>query len=273
MISESNKIIQALWIGGELSLMEQLTINSFIKHGHTFHLYCYEEITTKLPKELIVKDANEILDKKHVFSYNNYNQFGHGKGSVSGFSDIFRYKLLHDKGNWWVDMDVTCLAPLNIETDYYFRKHHELDAVGNVMKVPKGSALMKHCFEKAFAEVDANNKDWHKPINILNEGIQKLDLSMFIGDGISNRDWWVELLAFLYSNKKFPEAWKFVHWTNENFRAYHMDKSKFKINSSYGKLLFENEVVRNHFTFSEKLSNAMKYNSIHKLIKGYYKPF
>jgi len=52
MISESNKIIQALWIGGELSLMEQLTINSFIKHGHTFHLYCYEEITTKLPKEL-----------------------------------------------------------------------------------------------------------------------------------------------------------------------------------------------------------------------------
>ena len=96
---------------------------------------------------------------------------------------------------------------------------------------------------------------------------------MFIGDGISNRDWWVELLAFLYSNKKFPEAWKFVHWTNENFRAYHMDKSKFKINSSYGKLLFENEVVRNHFTFSEKLSNAMKYNSIHKLIKGYYKPF
>jgi len=273
MINESNKIVQGLWIGGELSLMELLTLYSFIKQGHTFHLYCYDEITTKIPKEVVIKDANEILDRKHVFSYKNYNQFGHGKGSVSGFSDIFRYKLLHDCGNWWVDMDVTCLSPLNIETEYYFRKHHELDAVGNVMKAPKGNLLMKYCFEKAITEVDENNKDWHKPINILNQGIHQFNLTTFIGDGISNRDWWVELLAFLYSNKKFPEAWKFVHWTNENFRAYQMDKNKFKINSRYGKLLFENGVVENSFSFSEKLSNAIKYNSIHKLIKGYYKPF
>ena len=43
-----NPPIQSLWIGGKLSLMEQLTINSFINNGHEFHLYVYDEIETPM---------------------------------------------------------------------------------------------------------------------------------------------------------------------------------------------------------------------------------
>jgi hypothetical protein len=31
-----------------------------------------------------------------------------GKGTYAGFSDLFRYKMLFDRGGWWVDTDVVC---------------------------------------------------------------------------------------------------------------------------------------------------------------------
>jgi hypothetical protein len=108
-MTEDNKIVHGLWVGSELSALELLSIKSFLFHGHEFHLWLYESIQTPLPDGVIVQDANKILAKKHVFRYKNKSNFGHGKGSLAGFSDIFRYKLLYDKGGWWADMDITCL--------------------------------------------------------------------------------------------------------------------------------------------------------------------
>jgi hypothetical protein len=34
-----NDIIQGLWVGPELSVMEQLSVSSFLRHGHQYHLY------------------------------------------------------------------------------------------------------------------------------------------------------------------------------------------------------------------------------------------
>ena len=99
-----SKIIQSLWIGNELSNIEKLCINSYIKNGHTFHLYTYDEIKN-VPKECVIKDAQEILPKDDIFAYNS----GLGKGSFSAFSNYFRYKLLELKGNWWTDTDIVCL--------------------------------------------------------------------------------------------------------------------------------------------------------------------
>src|SRR5690606_11724688 len=134
---KSNDIINALWIGKHLSLIEILTIRSFLDNGHSFRLFVYEEIATPLPEGCELADANSILPESAVFRYKNKSQYGQGKGSVSGFSDIFRYKMLHDSGGWWVDMDVTCLKHFDFDEEYIFRYHHELPAVGNVMKCPK----------------------------------------------------------------------------------------------------------------------------------------
>ena len=55
-----NKIIQGLWIGPELSVMEQLSIASFLRNGHEYHLYVYDELK-HVPSGTILKDANQNI--------------------------------------------------------------------------------------------------------------------------------------------------------------------------------------------------------------------
>ena len=56
-----SNIIQGLWIGDSLSTMEQLSISSFLKNNHEYHLYTYNDIKN-IPEETIIKDGNEISD-------------------------------------------------------------------------------------------------------------------------------------------------------------------------------------------------------------------
>ena len=96
-----NDIIQSLWIGDKISNIEKLCINSYLKNGHSFHLYAYNDIEG-VPSDCTLKDASKILPKEDVFAYN----VGIGKGSYSAFSNYFRYKLLDLKGGWWTDTDI-----------------------------------------------------------------------------------------------------------------------------------------------------------------------
>ena len=232
---EDNKIVNGLWIGKRLSQVELLTINSFLKNGHTFVLWTYETLENDLPQEVILKDASQIIPKEEVFCYKNSNQFGHGKGSYAGFSDLFRYKLLYEFGGWWVDMDVTCLRPFTFEEPYVFRIHHDFPVVGNIMKCPKGSELMKRCYEQGIACVDENNKDWNLPIQILNDTIKELGLSIYIKT-ISNHDKWNDVRKMLFKDVNFPESWWAIHWINEEWRRNNIDKNIFYKGSSIGKL-------------------------------------
>ena len=59
-------IVQSLWVGNSLSNMEVCCIQSFLKHGFTFHLYTYENVK-RIPKGTVIKDANEIMDEKEIF--------------------------------------------------------------------------------------------------------------------------------------------------------------------------------------------------------------
>ncbi len=98
--------IQSLWIGSPLSKLEQLTIQSFIAHGHEFHLYVYDDVQG-VPDAAVVKDGNEILPAAEVFR-DDHN-------SVASFSDWFRFALLTHKGGYWVDMDIVCLKPFDFD--------------------------------------------------------------------------------------------------------------------------------------------------------------
>ncbi|HKB65528.1 MAG TPA: hypothetical protein VKC61_06695 [Pyrinomonadaceae bacterium] len=68
MSADLNKTIQGLWIGRELSLMEQLSISSFLQNGHDYHLYVYEEVKN-VPAGTVVRNANEILPAARIFQY------------------------------------------------------------------------------------------------------------------------------------------------------------------------------------------------------------
>ncbi|MCB9204936.1 MAG: hypothetical protein H6603_08170 [Flavobacteriales bacterium] len=256
---EGNRIVNGLWIGPRLSLLERLTIKSFVDNGHEFRLWCYGKLEEDVPNGSFLMNANDILDESRVFRYRNRNQFGHGKGSVSGFSDIFRYKLLHDLGGWWVDMDVTCLKPLDFSAPYYFRAHHELPLVGNVMKAPKGCTLMQHCFEQASAGVTENNTDWHKPITILAENVETLKLKEHVQSEHSTTDQWDVLRRYLYTNEPLPESWFYVHWMNEEWRTRGLDKYDFRIGSAYFLRLVQHGLVENDFTGFNRWKNNVRF--------------
>lgn len=226
MIQEnSNQIIHGMWIGTHLSRLELLSIQSFLDNGHQFWLWTYSDMITPLPAGVCVKDAGQIIPAESVFSYRHGNQFGHGKGSYAGFSDVFRYKLLYEYGGWWADMDITCLRPLDFENPYVFRSHDVLPVVGNLMKCPAGSKLMWDCYEEASQAVDEHNTDWMKPISILNRNIEKHHLSAYIVPDLSNVDRW-EIVDFYrsYPARISPRYYVF-HWMNEEWRSRGLDKN------------------------------------------------
>lgn len=219
-----NKNVNGLWIGTQLSEIELLTINSFLHHGHTFILWTYGDVEN-VPEGVIVKDANEIIGEDRVFKYPEDSKLKWGKGSYAGFSDIFRYKLLYEKGGWWVDMDLTCLKPFNFEDDYFFRSHWKYKVVGNAMKCPKGSTLMLDCYNQSRQEVSENNLNWHKPIEILNQHIRKLDLLKYRHRGLFNNDHAFLLRKFLKRDSNIPGKWYGIHWCNSSGKLQYSDKS------------------------------------------------
>lgn len=209
--------VHALWIGSDrLENLEKLTIKSFIKNGAEFNLWVYDSIKD-VPLGVKVRDGREILPESMIFRYPPVMYLNLGANSLVGFSELFRYKVLYELGGWWSDMDVTCLKPLSSHTtEYYFRFHGVLSVVGNIMKAPPKSELMKLCFEKAVKEVNDKQKDWHHAIRILCYYIENLGLSKFVRYDTCNLDsafpFYRDFLGREGSLSDIPSEWDFIHW-------------------------------------------------------------
>ena len=126
-------IIQSLWVGPNLSNLEKLSIKSFIDNGHKYHLYVYDKVEG-IPEGVEIKDANEILHKAHIFRYKN--------GSISAFTNIFRFVLLYKRGGYWVDTDLICLKKLPFkEKDIIFasepfKDYKTTTPTSSLLKIP-----------------------------------------------------------------------------------------------------------------------------------------
>lgn len=134
-------IIQGLWIGPELSVMEQMSVASFVQNGHEYHLYVYDEMKN-VPAGAVVKDANEILPSSSIFQYK-------GRPSYAGFANFFRYKLVFERGGWWADADTVCLRPFDFAEEYVFSSEvcdGEEVINSGVFKAPAGSLAMAYAW-------------------------------------------------------------------------------------------------------------------------------
>lgn len=135
-------IIQGLWIGAALSKMERLSIASFLSHGYEFHLYTYGEVSGVAPG-VVLRDAAEILPASRIFFYPHEKFYG-------AFANFFRYKLLLERGGWWVDLDMVCLAPFAFAAEHVVATEDAPDGpmptVG-LLRAPAGSALMAEACE------------------------------------------------------------------------------------------------------------------------------
>jgi len=122
--------------------MEQLSIASFLQNGHEYHLYVYDELKN-VPATTVLKDANEILPASRIFQYKH-------QASYAGFANFFRYKLLLERGGWWVDTDVVCLKVFDFPEAHVYAsevdKDHEVINSG-IIKAPAGSSVMAYAWE------------------------------------------------------------------------------------------------------------------------------
>ena len=151
-------IFQSLWLGKRLSVMEQLSIRSFLDQGYSFHLYTYQDVEN-IPQGTTICRGEEILPADEIFCY----QSGYGKGSYSAFSNCFRYKLLLDRGGWWTDLDSVCLRPLDFDDQHVLGNERVPDGrcqpAAGLIKVPPGSRLIAYCWE-ACRKVDRSRIVW-----------------------------------------------------------------------------------------------------------------
>lgn len=171
-----NEPVQSLWIGGELSPMEQLSIASFLARGHEYHLYSYGEVGN-LPEGALLKNAGAILPQATVFQYRKHP-------SYSAFSNFFRYKLLLQKGGWWADSDVVCLKPLAFDEPYVFaseRVEGREVAASAVIKAPAGSEIMAFNWHLCLASPDPAGAAWGEfGPRLMARAINKFGLGSFL---------------------------------------------------------------------------------------------
>jgi hypothetical protein len=118
-------------------------MKSFIDHGHEYDLYSYDSVA--VPEGVRVLDANEILPRSEIFFYRR----GGGRGSVAGFTDMFRYRLLMLRGGWWVDTDVVCLSSKIPEGEIFIERESEELICNAIIKFPKGHEFVKTLYEKS----------------------------------------------------------------------------------------------------------------------------
>ncbi|MBV9331621.1 MAG: glycosyltransferase [Alphaproteobacteria bacterium] len=214
MIHPDNAI-HGLWIGRELSKLEKLTLLSFLKHGHEFNLWVYDELDEPLPSGVTLRDAATILPRERIFLKSEADPSGVGRGSYGPFSDLFRYKLLHDEGGIWVDMDLTCLRAFDFAEPYVFRAH-QIGLIGNLIKVPKGSELMRRTFEQADRIAD-ENVSWLALNKTLRNAVHQLQLDGFIRKDIVNEGSLEGTIARFAGSayRAPPPNWYGIHWGNE----------------------------------------------------------
>jgi len=222
--THENKIIQGLWIGSELSVMERLSIDSFLSNGHEYHLYVYDHVRN-VPRNTRVKDASEILPPSMIFQYEKHKSF-------SAFSNFFRYKLLLERGGWWADADMVCLKPFDFSHEYVFSSEMangtEFINCG-VIKAPRGSPAMAYAWDICRAKKPETLAWGEVGPRLMSESIKRLSLEGFVMPSrvfcpFGYKEW----DSVLDPNK----VWSFdndncaIHLWNEMWRRNERDKNQ-----------------------------------------------
>jgi glycosyltransferase involved in cell wall biosynthesis len=229
-LSRDNKIIHGMWFGPRLSRLELLTLHSFTHYGHDFHLWAYDDLTRHdLPKGVVLRDAEEIISRKDVFSKSSRDrETGVGRNSFAApFSDLFRYKLLLKHGGIWVDMDVTCLRPFAFSGEYAFRPHR-IGVIGSILKSPPASPLMRRVYWETARSVGPES-DYLLPNRILTKHVHNMGLNGFIVQDLSNPDHFMEYVRPLIEGPaEIPQEWYAIHWINEMWRTLGEDEGNYR---------------------------------------------
>jgi hypothetical protein len=131
---------QGFWHGPPLGPVRTACLRSFVAQGHRFVLYTYDEVD--VPDGIVTEDASSVIPRSELFHFENPFT---GRPDLGPFSDLFRFRLLHRTGGWWIDVDTVCLTPEIPEVDAAWAPENpevHPRAVGTAhLALPAGSEL------------------------------------------------------------------------------------------------------------------------------------
>src|SRR5262245_45653005 len=234
MEANQNRVVQGLWIGPELSLMEQLSIASFLENGHEYHLYVYGDVRN-IPAGTSIKDGNEILPASRIFQYKH-------SPSYAGFANFFRYKLLFERGGWWADVDMVCLRPFEFAQAHVFAteifKECEVLSSG-IIKAPIGSLAMEYAWNVCQTKNPEFLKWGETGSKLLSDAVRRFSLEAYVLDHdvfcpLGYQDWHRVLEPEVKVQDTYSHA---IHLWNEQWREPKQDKnSNYPATSVYEQL-------------------------------------
>jgi hypothetical protein len=128
--------IGALWIGGDLSYLEQLCLVSFIHAGQHVKLYTYGDVTNA-PAGVEIADANTIMPQTGFLRHER-------TGSPALHSDIFRYHMLAKNDRMiWADTDAYCVKPFTTPNGHFYAWESAHGLNGGVLGLPQDSETLR----------------------------------------------------------------------------------------------------------------------------------
>lgn len=132
--------IASLWIGGELSWLEQLCLKSFADSGHHTTLYSYDPIAN-IPAGVHAANAEEIYPREPMLKHAR-------TGSPAIHADMWRLHLLKKTDAIWVDADMYCYKPFKFPTSHVFGWEKYPNLVCNaVLGLPSDSPALNEMMD------------------------------------------------------------------------------------------------------------------------------
>lgn len=130
--------IASLWIGPELSWLEQLCLKSFVDAGHETTLFSYDTVKG-VPEGVKLADASKYLPAKNFIRHAR-------TGSPAYHADVFRLRMIKESTLTWVDTDAYCVKEFNIPRGGHLHGwiSDRTPQINNgVLKLPKSSKTLR----------------------------------------------------------------------------------------------------------------------------------
>ena len=134
--------IGTLWVGGRLSWLEELCLQSFLDNGHEVVLFQYDKVEN-VPAGVRIEDASQILSTDKIIRHAR-------TGSPAYHADVFRLHMLTKTDYIWADTDAYCCQPWHVEDHQHFHGwiSDAKPLVNNgVLKLPKNSKTLEKMLE------------------------------------------------------------------------------------------------------------------------------
>lgn len=271
MNNQNIEVANFFW-GGDLTPYEEANFFSFLNNGFNVNVWSYQKLN--LPKEIAIRDANEIISKEFLLKFNQNFQ----KSNMSSFSNLFRYELILKEGGWWFDSDCICLKDVSnfsklAKNQKFVLALENPDLVGSSVMYINDKNIAEMLLDETNKRINKNNykffwgeigpyliTDVFKANNLFEKTIKSEYFykikpeefhMLFDPDSTSN-------VHTLLKDSLVCHTW------NEMFRKFYIEKKKLPPKSSY----LSNHITNNVYTNSKHygLFFKLRFNFILKYI-------